>query len=105
MENGRKRRLGQTRTPQFRGPEPGLSSRASQPGPGRKLPGSPRRPRPAPYLEGSGGGGEPGSSNPKGQGDFYKPARGEIEKKNNNEKKKRLKELWNWDTFFVFGRN
>lgn len=57
MENGRKRRLGQTRTPQFRGPEPGLSSRASQPGPGRKLPGSPRRPRPAPCLEGSGGGG------------------------------------------------
>lgn len=49
MENGRKRRLGQTRTPQFRGPEPGLAEpRVPRAGPAREL----ARPRRAPHGEG-----------------------------------------------------
>lgn len=43
MENGRKRRLGQTRTPQFRGRSRD-SPAASQPGPGENSPGPPRPP-------------------------------------------------------------
>lgn len=100
MENGRKRRLGQTRTPQFRG-RSGDSAAASQPGPGENSR-SPRGPRPCAARRG-----EPRSSSPKREGEFYNSARGEIEKKKINEKKKRLKELSNWDTFFflIFGRN
>lgn len=75
MENGRKRRLGQTRTPQFRG-RSGDSAAASQPGPGENSRG-PRGPRPRAARRG-----EPGSSSPKGEGEFYNPARGAIEKKN-----------------------
>lgn len=49
MENGRKRRLGQTRTPQFRGPEPGLvEPRVPRAGPAREL----ARPRRAPHGKG-----------------------------------------------------
>lgn len=49
MENGRKRRLGQTRTPQFRGPEPSLAEpRVPRAGPAREL----ARPRRAPHGEG-----------------------------------------------------
>lgn len=49
MENGRKRRLGQTRTPQFRGPEPGLAEpRVPRAGPAREL----ARPRRAPHGAG-----------------------------------------------------
>lgn len=50
MENGRKRRLGQTRTPQFRGRSRD-SPAASQPGPGENSPG-PLGPRPARCPEG-----------------------------------------------------
>lgn len=90
MENGRKRRLGQTRTPQFRGRSRD-SPAASRPGPGENSRG-PLGPRPARR-------GEPGSPNPKGEGAFYNPARGEIEKKI-DEKKKRLRE--NFRTGILF---
>lgn len=94
-------RLGADADPQFRGPEPGLSSRASHP-PREKTPGSFGGPAPAPRrLEGSGVGGNLVPSNLKRTGRLYKPARGEIEKKNNNEKEK-VKRTLELGHFFLF---
>lgn len=76
MENGRKRRLGQTRTPQFRGRRRD-SAAASQPGPGEnsRSPSAParrvaRRGKPAPRTQ-------------KDRASFIIQPEGKIEKKIN----------------------
>lgn len=93
MENGRKRRLGQTRTPQFRG-RSGDSAAASQPGPGEnsRAPAAPARARP--------GGGNLAPRTQKERASFIIQPAEKSRKKINKWEKEKVKRTFQLGYFF-----